>query len=459
MPMATFHTSIDSSADELFSWHTRPGAFERLCPPWQSIEIEEPAAIEDGSRVKLRLKKGPVRFRWTAEHRDVEPGAGFTDVQVSGPFARWIHRHEFETIDRHASVLCDRIDYALRGGALGRLLAGRSVRRDLSTTFAFRHETTARDLARHRAFAREPRLRVAITGSSGLVGGNLVPFLTTGGHRVVRLVRNATDEPDVAGWRPETGLLSPNKFPPCDAVVHLAGENIAGGRWTPARKERIAASRVDGTRNLIRSLGQLEEPPPILVCASAIGYYGSRGAEHLDEQSASGDGFLAATCREWEEAAGEAASLGMRVVTLRFGVVLSPAGGALAKMLPPFRAGAGGRIGDGRQFMSWVSIDDTLGAIYQALFDERLSGPVNVVSPRPATNHEFTRALGRALGRPTLLPLPKQALRAMFGEMADEMLLASTRVRPHRLQEAGFDFLDVDLDRTLDRLLGKVEMR
>ncbi|MDH3255040.1 MAG: TIGR01777 family oxidoreductase, partial [Acidobacteriota bacterium] len=251
----------------------------------------------------------------------------------------------------------------------------------------------------------------------------------------------------------------PNKFPPCDAVVHLAGENIAGGRWTPARKERIAASRVDGTRNLIRSLGRLEEPPPILVCASAIGYYGSRGAEHLDEQSASGDGFLAATCREWEEAAGEAASLGMRVVTLRFGVVLSPAGGALAKMLPPFRAGAGGRIGDGRQFMSWVSIDDTLGAIYQALFDERLSGPVNVVSPRPATNHEFTRALGRALGRPTLLPLPKPALRAMFGEMADEMLLASTRVRPHRLQEAGFDFLDVDLDRTLDRLLGKVEMR
>jgi uncharacterized protein (TIGR01777 family) len=467
MPVQTFETKTPASAEELFTWHTRPGAFERLCPPWQSVEIEKPAPVENGSEVHLRLKKGPLVFRCRARHQDVDPGRGFTDVLTARPFARWVHRHDFEP-EGDASVLRDRIDYELAGGVLGRLLAGGQVRRDLATTFAFRHETTYRDLERHRTFTQSPRLRVAVTGSSGLVGGNLVPFLTTGGHQIVRLVRGEAvsgetviedrGRPDTAPWQPQAGLLSPSTLGPIDAVVHLAGENIAGGRWTAARKQRIRASRIDGTRNLIRSFGRMENPPRTLVCASAIGYYGSRGDELLDEASTSGDGFLAEVCQDWEEAAGEAAAQGMRVVMLRFGVILTPAGGALAKMLPPFRFGAGGRLGDGRQYMSWVSIDDAIGAIYQALLDDRLSGAVNVVAPEPATNEEFTKALGRTLRRPTLFPVPKLAARAAFGEMADEMLLASARVRPRKLEKAGFIHGDTDLDRTLARLLGRLEM-
>jgi uncharacterized protein (TIGR01777 family) len=457
MPIRTFETQIGASAEELFAWHTRPGAFERLCPPWQALQIEIPAPVANGSRVQLRLRKGPLAFRCSAEHRDVEPGRGFTDVMTALPFARWVHRHDFET-DGSGSLLRDRIDYALAGGAIGRALAGRQVARDLATTFAFRHETTARDLARHGAFAHARRLRVAVTGTNGLVGQNLIPFLTTGGHRVVRLMRNGSAEADTAPWQVGEGLTSPSSLGPVDAVVHLAGENIAAGRWTAARKERIRSSRVDGTRNLIHSLSRMERRPNTLICASAIGYYGSRGDELLDEGSAAGEGFLADVCREWEEAAAEAAALGLRVVTLRFGVILTPAGGALAKMLPPFRLGAGGRIGDGRQYMSWVSIDDTLAAIYQALLDERLTGAVNVVAPVAATNDEFTTALGRVLRRPTLLPLPAAGARLALGEMAEEMLLASTRARPRKLEDLGFAFTDVDLDRTLARLLGKLEL-
>jgi uncharacterized protein (TIGR01777 family) len=457
MPIRTFETLVAASPEELFAWHTRPGAFERLCPPWQSVEIEEPAPVADGSRVRLSLRKGPLKFRWVAEHREVTPDRGFTDVQRSGPFKRWIHRHDFEALDG-GSVLRDRIDYEIKGGRLGRLLLGRQVWRDLSTTFAFRHDTTFRDLERHRSFVRKPRLRIAVTGSSGLVGRNLVPLLTTGGHQVVRLVRRPSEDPGASSWRPEVGLVSPQTMPPFDSLVHLAGENISSGRWTTARKERIRASRVDGTRNLIRSLARMESPPRTLVCASAIGYYGSRGDELLDEGSAPGSGFLAQVCREWEEAAGEAADLGIRVVMLRFGIILSPAGGALAKMLPPFKAGVGGRLGSGHQFMSWISIDDAIGAVYHALLDERLSGPVNVVAPEAATNEEVTRTLGRVLRRPTLFPVPKIGARLLFGEMADEMLLASTRVRPRALEKAGFGFNDKHLDPTLARLLGKMEM-
>ena len=454
MPIRTFESTMPTPAEELYAWHTRPGAFERLSPPWQTVLIDEPAPVTNGSRVRLRMKKGPFFFSWIAEHRQVEPGRGFTDVQAKGPFARWIHRHEFEPAGS-GSLLRDRIDYAVPGGPVGRLLAGGSIAKDIESTFAYRHRTTARDLERHAGFASSPRMAVAVSGASGLLGSALTPFLTTGGHRVVRLVRRPTDEPDTAVWRPAEGLVAPQALPRLDAVVHLAGESVAGGRWSAARKQRIRASRVAGPRSLVRSLARLEDPPSTLVCASAIGFYGSRGDEPLDEESASGKGFLAEIGREWEAAAAEAEELGLRVVMLRFGIVLSPAGGALAKMLPPFRLGGGGRLGTGRQFMSWVSIDDAVGAIHQALQDKDLRGPVNVTAPEPVTNERFTRALGRVLGRPTLFPLPASGARLLFGEMADEMLLASTRVVPRKLERSGFRFHDPRLEGALARLLGR----
>jgi uncharacterized protein (TIGR01777 family) len=371
-----------------------------------------------------------------------------------------VHRHEFEPTEADGSLLRDQIDYALPGGAIGRLIAGRSVARDLDSTFAFRHSTTARDLARHARFRERQLMRVAVTGASGLVGSSLLPFLSTGGHSVVPLARGSSSSAagDNPRWSPEAGLLDPDSIEPVDAIVHLAGEGIASGRWTQERKARIRDSRVIGTRNLVRTLGQLERPPRTLVCASAIGFYGSRGDQVLNETSSGGEGFLAETCREWEAAALEAARLGIRVVLLRFGVILTPSGGALAKMLPPFRFGGGGVLGNGRQYMSWISIDDAVGAIHQALLDESLVGPVNTVAPEPVTNREFTKTLGRVLRRPTLFPLPAPGARVLFGEMADEMLLSSARVVPAKLNQAGFAFDDPKLEPALARLLGKARM-
>lgn len=295
---------------------------------------------------------------------------------------------------------------------------------------------------------------VAVTGSTGLIGSALVRSLAAGGHRVVRLVRAGSpagrSEPAVR-WDPATGEVGPG-LAGVDAVVHLAGESVAA-RWTEARKRRLRESRVPATRRLCDTLARLPRPPRVLACASAIGYYGDRGDEVLREESPPGSGFLAGLCREWEAAAEPAARRGIRVVRLRIGLVLSPRGGALAAMLPPFRLGLGGPVGAGAQWMSWIAMDDAIGAVVHALATEALAGPVNLVGPAPVTNREFAATLGRVLRRPAILPFPAFAARALFGQMADELLLASARVVPARLQATGYTFRDPALEGTLRRLL------
>jgi len=298
-------------------------------------------------------------------------------------------------------------------------------------------------------------MRILVSGSSGLVGAAVVRHFAAPTDEVIRVVRREP-KPGVSEvrWDPEAGTMAAGGLEGLDAVVHLAGENVAAGRWTPAKKDRIRKSRVEGTRLLARTLAGLKRPPKVLASASAVGFYGNRGDEELDEGSPPGSGFLAGVCREWEAATEPAAQAGIRVVLARLGVVLAREGGALARMLPLFRFGLGGRLGSGRQFMSWITLEDAVGAIRFLLENDSLCGPVNLVSPHPATNREFTAALGRALRRPTFLPAPAFALRIALGEMADEMLLASARVLPRGLLASGYSFSHPALEPALRRILG-----
>ncbi|MBU0675460.1 MAG: TIGR01777 family oxidoreductase [Proteobacteria bacterium] len=295
-------------------------------------------------------------------------------------------------------------------------------------------------------------MKILLSGASGLVGTALTEYFEGNGHQVLSLKR--TDDPAITPrWNPSRGVIELGSGPPFEVVINLAGDSIAKGRWTPTKKDRIRSSRVMGTRLLAECLAGLAEKPRLMISTSAVGFYGSRADEILTEASSTGSGFLAGVCREWEQATGPAAEAGIRVVLARFGMVLSAQGGSLTTMVTPFRMGLGGIIGNGRQFMSWITIDD-LVAIMGFLVDHpELSGPVNVVAPTPVTNREFTRTLGRILCRPTLLPLPGLVARLVFGEMADELLLASCRVIPARLQKAGYEFIHPNLTPALTDLL------
>ena len=294
-----------------------------------------------------------------------------------------------------------------------------------------------------------------VSGASGLIGSSLTRFLEAEDHSVKRLSRSrSNDSENVIHWDPESETLNKDDMDGFDAVIHLAGENIAA-RWTEEKKTKIHDSRINGTRLLRNRLSDLEHPPRVLVSASAIGYYGDRADQVLTEASQAGSGFLADLCREWEATTLSATQKGIRVVNLRIGVVLSAEGGALEKMLTPFKMGAGGIIGDGNQYWSWIALDDVVGAIHHAVNTDSLEGPVNAVAPNPVSNREFTKTLGRVLGRPTIFPMPGFAARLAFGEMANELLLSSTRVEPARLAETGYAFQHPELDGALRHLLGK----
>ncbi len=443
-------------ADELLAWHARPGAFERLLPPWENIELVQAArSLADGNRAEFRLRIGPLRKTWIAEHQTLADGIGFRDVQIAGPFARWEHTHRMIPSDGATCWLEDRIQYNVPLGWLGRALLGSSIQKSLARTFAYRHRVTIADLTAHKQVQGVGIMNILVTGSTGLVGSSVVSFLKTGGHRVLRLVRGTANGADDIVWHPAGDTIESAKLEGLDAVVHLAGENIASGRWNAAKKERIRDSRVNGTVLLSKALAKLTRKPRVLVCASAIGFYGDRGDEVLTESSPPGTSFLSDVCRDWEIAAEPARQAGIRVVNLRIGVVLTPHGGALAKMLLPFKLGAGGIVGSGQQFWSWIALDDVVGAIHHAINCESLSGPVNAVSPEPTTNRDFTKTLGRVLHRPTIFPMPAFAAKLLLGEMADELLLASTRVLPTRLQSSGFAYRCPKLEGALRHVLGQ----
>ncbi|HEX3135821.1 MAG TPA: TIGR01777 family oxidoreductase, partial [Planctomycetota bacterium] len=380
MTQVEFTTPLPVSAADAFAWHARPGALRRLLPPWQDVRVlsEQPAPgavsiVEDGGQVELSLAMGPVRRRWVARHQDCRPGESFKDVMEHGPLTRWAHHHAF-TATADGCVLSDRVDYEL--GFPAALVAG-GVQRDLQRLFAFRHARTRADLERHAAYPTMP-LTIAITGAGGLVGSALVPFLTTGGHRVRTIGRGAAD----IRWDPARGILDAQALEGVDAVIHLAGENVAQ-RWSPAAKAGIRDSRVQSTTLIARFIAVLRKPPRVLVMASGVGAYGTHADDaKRSEDAAYGSDFLAGVCRDWETSADPACLAGIRVVQVRIGMVVSAAGGALAKMLPAFRISLGGPIGSGNQWQSWIHRDDLIDVLHRAVMDDRLSGAVNAVAPQ-----------------------------------------------------------------------------
>ncbi|MBD3675537.1 MAG: TIGR01777 family protein [Planctomycetaceae bacterium] len=446
---------IPASAEELFHWHERPGAFNRLTPPWEPVELVSHEGIRDGDRAIISMKLGPFTRKWVAEHSEFRSGESFQDVQISGPFAKWEHTHKMSPIAERESQLTDSIQYRLPGGSLGNLLGAGIARRKLDRMFRYRHRRTRDDLSCHEKYRKQPRMKVVITGGTGLVGEELQSLLSTGGHETISLTRRSATRDDLRQWDPTAEVFDPAWFEGADAVVHLAGENIAGQRWTEAFKKRLWDSRIDVTQKLVTALSSLSNPPRTLISASAIGWYGETGNECVDEQAPAGEGFLADLCKAWEDASHPAREAGIRVVNPRIGIVLSPKGGALAKMLFPFKMGAGGILGNGKQFMSWISLDDVAGAIYHALMTESISGPMNCVAPSPVTNYEFTKTLGRVLNRPTIFPVPGFMAKLAFGEMAEALLLASTRVKDGVLDSTDYEFRTPQLEDCLRHVLGR----
>jgi hypothetical protein len=447
--------------DELFAWHARPGAFERLSPSWQRLEVvAQSGGIEDGARLQFVLRKGPLRRTWVARHQGYVFGEKFEDVAERSPFSRWHHLHRFTALGPSRARLDDSIEYALP--LFGRWF-GRWVEPTLIRMFRQRHVRTAIDLRRHLGEGANVPQRIAMTGASGLVGSQLSAFLRTGGHEVVPLVRRPAaislgtpqgGGPDAIAWDPSANTIDAARLEGFDVVVHLAGESV-GQRWTEAVRHRVMSSRIAGTRLLCETLAARKRKPKLVICASAIGFYGDTGERWVDESSEPGSGFLSEVCQAWEQASEPARAAGIRVVNLRIGAVLSPRGGMLGQLLLPASLGLGGPIGSGRQYLSWIDLDDLLGVVLHVIRSESLIGPVNAVSPEPVPQREFATVLGRVLRRPAFMPLPAFVVELLFGAMGHEVLLGGQRVRPTRLQATGFRFDFAWLEDSLRHQLGR----
>lgn len=444
-----FQTSavVDAPLDEVWAWHERPGALRRLAPPWQPVRMQtEATSLRDGQTV-LALPGG---LRWVATHQagGYDPPHRFADRLTSQPLAAlldWRHEHLFADDGDGRTEVIDRVHTRLPDGLL------RSM-------FAYRQRQLGDDLAAHlwaRALRADP-LTVAVTGSTGLVGTALCALLTTGGHRVIRLVRSEPHGGDERYWDPTDP--DPNLLDGADALAHLAGEQITG-RFDADHKTAIRDSRIDPTRRLARLAARrgTAADPAVMVCASAVGIYGpDRGQEILTEDSDRGDGFLADVVTDWEHAADPARQAGLRVVHVRTGIVQTPAGGTLRLLRPLFETGLGGRLGDGQQYTPWIGLDDLLDIYLRAVVDPDLRGPVNAVAPQPIRNADYTATLANVLHRPAVIPVPGLGPRLLLGEQgARELALAGQRAIPTRLADAGHRFRFPALEPALRHLLGR----
>lgn len=464
MPTLIARSTFPVDAPTLFAWHERPGAFQRLAPPWQEIRlISQSGGIRDGGSVVFRSRAGPIPFTWHAAHSGFLPGQRFVDEQRKGPFAHWVHTHEITPgVMSGTSVLTDTVQFSLPFHSLTWRFAGPGIKRDLERLFAFRHARTKADLALHADFAAwqaSPQwLRVGVSGSTGAVGSSLCAILSTAGHDVVRLVRRNPAPSEILwhpGAGPKGGQIARGALDGLDAMVHLAGEPVAFGRWTKRKRDRIRSSRVDGTRLIANTIAASPKPPKVLIVASGVGIYGDRGEQELTEAAGVGSGFLAEVSRDWEAAAEPARAAGVRVVHLRIGVALVRRHGLLKALYPWFRLGMGCVPGEGQAWWPWVDMDDVVAATLFAIAKPELSGPINVVAPGVVRSGDFARTLAETLDRSLLAKLPAGLLQVALGDKS-EALLVSCRTMPEKLRKAGFRFSAPELATSLKRQLGIV---
>ncbi|MGZ5470450.1 MAG: TIGR01777 family oxidoreductase, partial [Nitrososphaeraceae archaeon] len=423
--------------------------------------------INDNDNSIFRIKLGPITFKWVAKHFGYIHNLQFQDKMIKGPFKKWIHTHSFIPQGPNQCIIEDKIDYMSRFGKIGSKIIQKRIKHYLNQLFLYRSRILVNDTILEK-MTQEKGKSILITGSHGLIGSSLIPLLTNiGRHKITRLVRKVnnnnmslrpgTKKEDKKSifWYPEYDKLDHHELEGFDIIIHLAGENIFG-RWTDIKKQRIFDSRVGSTKLLSESLTKLSNPPSLLICASAIGYYGDRPNEYLTEDSIPGKGFLSEVCQKWEKATKDASEIGIRVVNTRFGVVLTPKGGILQKLLSPFKLGFGITIGNKDQYISWVSIEDVIKSIFYSITNTSIKGPVNVVSPKPVTNLEFSDTLKKIYNPKLSVSINQNIPKLIFGEMSKEVLSTNTNVIPKKLVSTGYKFFNSELEDSLRFLLGKI---
>ena len=428
--------------------------------------IDNTGGINNDDNSIFRIKLGPITFKWVAKHFGYIHNLQFQDKMIKGPFKKWIHTHSFIPQGENQCIIEDKIDYMPRFGKIGSKIIQKRIQNYLNQLFIYRERILVNDTILEK-MTREKGKNILITGSQGLIGSSLIPLLTNiGGHKITRLVRkinnnnmysrSTTNKEDKKSifWYPEYDKLDHNELEGFDIIIHLAGENIFG-RWTDIKKQRIFNSRVGSTKLLAKSLTKLSNPPSLLICASAIGYYGDRPNEYITEDSIPGKGFLSEVCQKWEKATQDVTEIGIRVVNTRFGVVLTPKGGILQKLLSPFKLGLGITIGNKDQYISWVSIEDVVKSIFYSITNTSIKGPVNVVSPKPITNLEFSDTLKKIFNPKLSMSINQNIPKLIYGEMSKEVLSTNTYVIPKKLISTGYKFFDSELEDSLRFLLGK----
>ena len=465
LPLFVHKAKFDANKKQIWDWYNSDGAFRRIMPEWEGIQPINAGRLVDGDETIFKVKMGPLRQKWVARHHSVVPGESFADRMIKGPFGAWNHHHEFESKSGQMTSVIDNVEYKLPLHIFTGWSAGFTVLPRMKQMFEFRSVRVANDLKQIQATAKLPRQRILVSGSTGMIGLQLCAFLEAAGHDVHRLLRPSTklpsdvDSTKVVKWNDLTGEILEGDMNGFDSIIHLAGAGIGDKRWSKKRLKLIRDSRIIPTENLAKIVAGLENPPKKMLCSSAIGFYGNRGTEVLDENSSAGNDMLSDLCKDWENASSAAKDAGINVIHLRTGIVMSPLGGALAKLLLPAKMGAGGPVGGGKQMQSWISLDDEIYAIHHLMMKEDSEGAYNLTAPNPVSQKQFAKTLGKVLRRPAFAPLPGFVIKMLFGQMGKKLVLEGQDVRPNRLLESGYEFTHSELESCLRSCLGKMKLK